>query len=122
MVCTDPLYIKQPVAFKFKGPASAMLILQLILPDAASMLHSLSYRMSHPCIVRCLQTITVLTVCMDKLVCRMIKQSTRIGILVLVNQTSLQIATSSMTHCQCFHLIFHGCSSYSLPIQQPCME
>ena len=41
--------------------------------------HCISYRMSHPCVVRCLQTIAVLTVCMDKLVCHMIKQGSLIG-------------------------------------------
>ena len=29
------------------------------------------------------------------------------GFLVLVNQASLQMATSNMTHCQYFHVIFH---------------
>ena len=72
---------------------------------------TLSYRMSHPCVVRCLQTIAVLTVCMDKMVCHMIKTKFPDrkfpGFPVLVNQTSLQMATSNMTHRQYFHEIFH---------------
>ena len=72
---------------------------------------TLSYRMSHPCVVRCLQTIAVLTVCMDKMVCHMIETKFPDrkfpGFPVLVNQGSLQMATSNMTHRQYFHVIFH---------------
>ena len=63
--------------------------------------------MSHPCMF-----IVVLAVCMEKLVCHMIKQSTRIarespGIPVFGKQASLQLVTSSMTDCQYFHENFH---------------
>ena len=82
------------------------------------MLHYLSY----PCIVRCLHTVVILTVCMDKLVSHMIKQSTQeseslsnkcvivngmtdhqyfheiVNILLLIQQTSTEYQKHSLVH------------------------
>ena len=73
-----------------------------------------SYQMLHPCAVRCLQTVTVLTVCMDKMVSHMIKQSSRIGnsqeIPRIPGPCQLSIIANgdfNTTHCQYFHVIFH---------------
>ena len=72
---------------------------------------TLSYRMVHPCVVRCLHTNAVLIVCMNKLVCHMIKQSSRIGNSPDSQSLSIKprfkFGTSSMTHLQYFHVIFH---------------
>ena len=62
--------------------------------------------MWHPCVIHCLQIVVVLTVYLDKLLCHILDRDSP-EIPIFVNQSSLQMATSSMTDRQYFHVIFH---------------
>ena len=75
-------------------------------------LHFLTSRMLHPCIVRCLQTVIILTVCMNKLVCHS-QNKTKYKDRNSWESRSLSIKpyckwpSSSMTDCHYFHERFH---------------